>query len=203
MPDYVNFERLKLAVLKNNPYADIPYIQRAFQFAFNVHKGQTRDEGSPYIIHPYRVALYLAEKMGVGDSAIIAAALLHDVIEDSPQVNKEVLGNEFGEMVADYVSMLSKNKVPGLTKLQVKQAYYKKLRNAPWEVLGIKIADRLDNIRLIKDNPYKEKIPRYVKETRKIYIPIAEKYFPVVADEMKEILQIFDQDGNMGFTSLY
>ncbi len=198
MNNPVDFNVLKNAVLKNNPNADESFLKKALDFAWDVHKNQKRDEGAPYILHPFSVALYLAEKMQIGDVEVIASALLHDVIEDGPHVNKEVLKNEFGEKVAGYVSLLSKNKVPGIDKSEIRRNYHEKLKTAPVEVLRIKIADRLDNIRYLHKNPYREKIKRYVAETRKVYFPMAKDFFPTMANEMASILGTFDNEGNWG-----
>lgn len=198
MNNPVDFNMLKDAVLKNNSGADVDFLKKALDFAFNVHKNQKRDEGAPYILHPFSVALYLADKMQIGDVEIIASALLHDVIEDDPRVNKEVLKDEFGERVAGYVSLLSKNKVPGIDKAEIRRVYYEKLKTAPVEVLRIKIADRLDNIRFLHKNPYKDKIRRYVAETRKVYLPMAKDFFPTMASEMGAILGTYDNEGNWG-----
>lgn len=194
----VDFNILKNAVLRNNPEVDLNFIKKALDFAFDVHKNQKRDEGAPYILHPFHVALYLAEKMQIGDADIIASALLHDVIEDGPQVNEQVLKNEFGDKVAGYVSLLTKNKVPGIDKSEIRRVYHTKLKTAPVEVLKIKIADRLDNIRFLHKNPYKEKIKRYVAETREVYLPLAKDFFPAMANEMGAILGTYDNEGNWG-----
>lgn len=203
MNNPVDFSKLKDAVLKNNPEADIVFIKKALDFAFKVHKNQTRDEGAPYILHPFSVALYLAEKMQIGDVNLIASALLHDVIEDSPRVNEEILRIEFGEKVAGYVSLLSKHKVPGIDKSEIRRLYHEKLKTAPVEVLKIKIADRLDNIRFLHKNPYKDKIRRYVAETREVYFPLAKDFFPVMADEMGVILGTYNSDGNWLFNQIF
>ena len=198
MSNPVDFNKLKDAVLKNNPDADVNFLKKALDFAYDVHKNQKRDEGAPYILHPFSVALYLAEKMQIGDVEMLASALLHDVIEDGPQVNEQLLTSEFGDKVAGYVSLLSKNKVPGIDKSEIRRLYHEKLKTAPIEVLRIKMADRLDNIRYLHKNPYKDKIKRYVEETRKVYLPVAKDFFPTIAGEMGAILGTYDNEGNWG-----
>jgi len=173
MQDKFSLKELENAVLKNNPLADRDLMRKSYDFARGIHSGQVRDEGSPYFAHPYRVAMYLAENMKIGDAGIIATALLHDVIEDGPGVTRSVIEKEFGETVAGHVNFLSKRKIPGMDRL-------------------IKMADRLDNIRSIHLILDKDKFKRYLKETRKIYLPMAKKNFPSIAVEMGSILNKFE-----------
>ena len=85
---------------------DQAYINRAFQYAYDGHNGQNRKSGEPYITHPLHVALYLCELNF--DKETIAAALLHDLIEDT-DVSYEDLKKEFGEEVADIVDGVTKS----------------------------------------------------------------------------------------------
>lgn len=183
-----SFKKLEQAVLKNNPDADVEMLKSAFEFAQEVHKDQTRDEGTPYFAHPFRIAMYLAEDMNVGNDKVIAAALLHDTIEDGKNISRSVLEEKFGEEVARNVSLLTK-KEKATGKVLSKVEYQKRLESAPKDVKRIKIADRLDNLRSLHLSPKKDKIPRYIEDTRANYLPMAKKDFATAAKQMEMIMR--------------
>ncbi|NCB60984.1 MAG: HD domain-containing protein, partial [Gammaproteobacteria bacterium] len=99
------FEDLKTLLGTYLPAEQVTQVQNAFQVARDAHEGQTRSSGEPYITHPVAVATILAE-MHL-DYETISAALLHDVIEDTP-VTKEQLTAQFGPAVAELVYGVSK-----------------------------------------------------------------------------------------------
>ena len=104
------YERLEKTVRDYNPQADFDLIRRAYEFAEKEHRGQLRKSGEPYIIHPIAVAQIIAElKL---DSESLAAALLHDVIEDTPATHADV-SRLFSPTIADLVEGVSK-----LTRIQ-------------------------------------------------------------------------------------
>lgn len=163
-------------LMKNTPNeAAKELIQKALAFADNAHKNQTRFSGEPYIIHPFAVAKILAE-MGA-DSETITAGLLHDTIEDNPEITLEDLEREFGPTIAfmvDGVTKLGKLKYKGaerhaesLRKLFVAMA--KDIR-----VIMIRLADRLHNISTLSHVP-PEKQKRIAIETLDIYAPLANR----------------------------
>lgn len=114
-------------------------------FATARHEGQTRADGSPYITHPIRVAQLVKEyKPSKNLSVIMAAALLHDVLEDTYTSYRE-LEDEFGEVVASLVMEVTSASF--MPKLIGKQTYLaQKMRFMSSYALVIKLADRLDNI---------------------------------------------------------
>ncbi|MBI3968104.1 MAG: bifunctional (p)ppGpp synthetase/guanosine-3',5'-bis(diphosphate) 3'-pyrophosphohydrolase, partial [Chloroflexi bacterium] len=116
-------------------------VARAYALASRVHAGQTRDEGTPYLDHPVRVAATL---VGVGyhDAELLAAALLHDALEDS-DLTVDALAC-LSPRIAEIVATLTK---PPLPKLERDAVYFGRLATAATDVLLIKIADRLDNVR--------------------------------------------------------
>ena len=187
--DQTPYADLEKAVLANNPSADRKLLRDAFNFAKEVHAHQTRDEGTPYFNHPYRVAMYMAKEMHTGDANTIATGLLHDVMEDGKGVTHSVLEEKFNEDVARNVSLLSKKKVPDSQHEQMLTAYYDHLKKAPLDVKRVKISDRLDNIRSLHLSPDKEKVPRYIKETREIYLPMAKECFAGAAKEIETVLK--------------
>ncbi|MDH5424654.1 MAG: RelA/SpoT family protein [Gammaproteobacteria bacterium] len=164
--------------LELEPYMDeaqIKDVYQAYLFGANAHEGQYRMTGEPYIYHPIAVARILAE-MHV-DSRTIVAAILHDVIEDTPS-SKEQISNEFGEDVAELVDGVSK-----LTKIENKDKQEQQAENIQKVLLAmardirvimIKLADRLHNMRTLGVmRPDKKR--RIAKETLEIYAPIAQR----------------------------
>ena len=89
----IRFKDLLDAVYENNPKADLELLEEVYRFAEDLHKGQFRKSGEPYIIHPLSVALILAQ-LGMDEKAV-AAGLLHDVAEDT-RCKQNCLENNFG-----------------------------------------------------------------------------------------------------------
>lgn len=150
-------------------------IKKAYDWAFNLHKGQFRKSGEPYIIHPLNVACILAE-LHVGP-ATIAAGLLHDVVEDT-NCTKEDLEREFGSDIAelvDGVTKLNQLKFVSLEQKQAENHQHMLLAMAKdIRVIVVKLADRLHNIRTLGALS-EEKQVRIAKETLEIYAPLAHK----------------------------
>ena len=156
-----------------NPEADIAVIERAFLRAEEAHEGQLRKSGAPYITHPVAVAEILAD-LGL-DPNTIAAALLHDTVEDTPY-SAELLRKEFGEEIANLVDGVTKldrltygptAEAETVRKMVVAMA--KDIR-----VLVIKLADRLHNARTWQYvSP--ESSARKARETLDIYAPLAHR----------------------------
>ena len=156
-----------------NPEADIAVIERAFLRAEQAHEGQLRKSGAPYITHPIAVAEILAD-LGL-DPNTIAAALLHDTVEDTPY-SAELLRKEFGEEIANLVDGVTKldrltygptAEAETVRKMVVAMA--KDIR-----VLVIKLADRLHNARTWQYVP-PESSARKARETLDIYAPLAHR----------------------------
>ena len=150
-------------------------VFRAYEFGAEAHEGQQRLSGEPYIYHPLAVARILAEmRMDVNS---IIAALLHDVIEDTPTA-KDHLAEEFGEEVADLVDGVSKlTQVKFESKAEAQAENFRKMMLAMTRdirVIMIKLADRLHNMRTLGVMP-PPKRRRIAKETLEIYVPIANR----------------------------
>jgi len=157
------------------PEAELKKAGRAFVFAANAHGKQLRNTGEPYIIHPVTVALILA---GMAmDCDTISAAIMHDVLEDTPATPEEV-EQQFGEAVVTLIDGVTKlGKLPfksvedyqseNLRKMFVVMA--KDIR-----VVLIKLADRLHNMRTLSVHR-KEKQVRIARETLEIYAPLAHR----------------------------
>ena len=157
----------------NDP--DLAIVEKAYEFAEEAHRGQFRYSGESFVEHPLGVALILAELEL--DIISIAAALLHDVVEDT-EVTSETIKKEFGEEIAllvDGVTKLSRLKFQTREELQAENL--RKMFIAMAEdirVILIKLADRLHNMRTLK---YLNKDKRIIKaqETLEIYAPLAHR----------------------------
>ena len=150
-------------------------IDKAYEFAANAHREQRRASGEPYILHPLNVALILSN-MGM-DRDTIAAAILHDVIEDT-NVSREQLKEHFGEDIALLVEGVTKlSKLPFRTSTDYQVENLRKMfivMAKDIRVILIKLADRLHNIRTIGYLPV-DKQKRIAKETINIYAPISHR----------------------------
>ena len=132
-------------------HKDQTYINKAFQYAYDGHAGQNRKSGEPYITHPMHVAIYLSELNF--DKETIAAALLHDLIEDT-DVTYEDLKEKFGVEVADIVDGVTKlDKIKYNSNEEAKADAIRKMviaMSKDIRVLILKLADRLHNIETIE-----------------------------------------------------
>ena len=150
-------------------------VYRAYLLGAVAHEGQSRVSGEPYISHPVAVARILAEMRM--DCSSIVAAILHDVIEDTPTL-KEDLADEFGDEVAELVDGVSKlTKMDFRTKAEAQAENFRKMMLAMVKdirVIIIKLADRLHNMRTLEAmRPDKRR--RIARETMDIYAPIANR----------------------------
>ncbi len=123
---------------------DTALWQEASAFAARAHRHQMRRDGrTPYYSHCVRVAMTVALKFGCTDDKVLAAALLHDVIEDTLADYDDVL-QHFGPEVADMVAALSKDM--RLVESEREPAYDAQLTQGPWEARLVKLADVYDNL---------------------------------------------------------
>ena len=150
-------------------------LASAFDFAFQLHEGQFRASGEPYIVHPVAVANLLRD---IGASApVIAAGFLHDVVEDTEVTPEEIEGH-FGAEVRALVEGVTK--LGGIHFTNRTEAQAENLRRmflamaSDIRVVLVKLADRLHNMRTL--GPLKpEKQQRIARETREIYAPLANR----------------------------
>jgi GTP pyrophosphokinase len=166
-------EQLLRTVRTHHPKGDLSIIERAYAVADKAHSGQTRQSGEPYITHPLAVAQILAD-LGLGPKAI-AAALLHDTVEDTGYA-LDALTAEFGDEVAmlvDGVTKLDKVKYGESAQAEtVRKMIVAMSRDI--RVLLIKLADRLHNARTWGFVP-PEKARKKATETLEIYAPLAHR----------------------------
>src|SRR3990170_2055358 len=161
---------------RNLRVVDVDLITRAFSMSLEAHKHDLRASGEPYFHHPYEVAMVVAKEVALDDVSV-AAALLHDVVEDTRFSLKDIK-EEFGPTIAEIVD--------GATKIsdifrshEVTQAEnYRKLLLSmvnDIRVMLIKFADRLHNMRTLEYlSP--EKQERLARETLEIYAPFAHRF---------------------------
>ncbi len=163
-----------LAQLQSPSPEDQLLVEKAYEFAKNAHEGHVRYSGEPYFIHPSAVAKHLAE-LGL-DAHTVAAALLHDAIEDAKATPEEV-EKEFGAEVLFLVEGVTKL---GKHKYQGGERHAESLRrllvatSADVRVLIIKLADRYHNMMTLEHVP-EAKRKRIALETLEIYAPIADR----------------------------
>ena len=154
---------------------DALLICRAFNFAYELHEGQMRKSGEPYIAHPIAVATLL-RSLG-GDSVTIAAGFLHDVVEDT-EVTPEQIEELFGmqvRLLVEGVTKLSKFNFSSTTERQAENFRRMFLAMATdIRVIVVKLADRLHNMRTL-DHLKPEKQRRISQETREIFAPLANR----------------------------
>jgi len=153
---------------------ELDVVRLAYDFADRAHSGQTRISGEPYFTHPFHAAMILAEMAMSPD--IIAAALLHDVPEESA-VTIDQLKNEFGADIAFMVEGVTK---VGKVKYRGVERYLENLRKmfvamaVDLRVIIIRFADRLDNLSTLQVH-VPEKAKRIALESLEIYAPIANR----------------------------
>jgi len=148
-------------------------VAKAVALTSKVHSGSTRDEGTPYLRHPLRVALILHEEFGVQDLDLICAAVLHDVLEDSDHVDKDALHRAFGDRVATLVFCLTDEfQHVGLPRAERKSRYLQRMAKEDDLCLFIKLCDRLDNVRSLSLSPHLEKRRAMIQETEQYLMPV-------------------------------
>jgi GTP pyrophosphokinase len=158
-----------------NPEVDRELLARAFRFAADAHEGQQRRSGEAFIRHPWGAAMILAELRQ--DEQTIAAALLHDVVEDTETEIDEVR-TEFGDEIAQLVEGVTKlTRIHFQSREQAEAENYRKMIAAmvgDERVILIKLADRLHNMRTI-EYLGKQKQLQKARETLEVYAPLAHR----------------------------
>ncbi|WP_040253288.1 RelA/SpoT family protein [Psychroserpens mesophilus] len=156
---------------------DKKLIRQAFEVAVDAHKDQRRKSGEAYIFHPIAVARIVASEIGL-DATCIAAALLHDVVEDNPDYKLADIERMFGETIARIVDGLTK--ISSLNKdkdVSTQAENFRKMLltlNDDVRVIIIKIADRLHNMQTM-DSMRPDKQEKIASETLYIYAPLAHR----------------------------
>jgi (p)ppGpp synthase/HD superfamily hydrolase len=170
---------------------DLHKLSSAYELAESVHEPIMRNDSTPYFYHSSRVCKILIDELEIYDVDILAAALLHDVLEDSETVTKTVLEYNFGQYVAYIVETLTKDLDRQREKPdEIDLAHVEALRNASEDCLLIRLTARLDNFRCLEFNLKRNPIS-YINNTTERYLPLAErqpnnKRLQFIARELKK-----------------
>ena len=167
---------LRVAEKRGSDKEDLALIRKAYKVSADAHKDVFRRSGEPYIIHPIEVALIVSEEIGLGPKSI-AAALLHDVVEDSEYTNSQI-SHMFGSSIAHIVEGLTK--IQGIFDNQSSSMQIENFRklllsiSSDVRVILIKMADRLHNMRTLDEMPYAKQL-KIASETLYIFAPLAHR----------------------------
>jgi (p)ppGpp synthase/HD superfamily hydrolase len=148
-------------------------VAAAVVFARDRHGEQRRPTGAPYLDHLLEALEVLVRGAGVKDRDVLCAAVLHDVVEDTPCTVEEI-SEAFGPKVAELVGWVTiPEPAPGQAKAEVKEAYLRRLRHAPAQARLVKLADRASNVQTLR-NLAPERQRRYFAQTVTYIVPLAE-----------------------------
>lgn len=168
-------EELIKTIKEHNVSGDLSVVEKAYNYAVEKHEGQMRKSGEEYVNHPIEVAKIIAELEL--DTSSIAAALLHDVVEDTDCTDADIK-EQFGDTIALLVCGVTKlGKIPYTSKEEQQVENLRKMFLAMAQdvrVIVIKLADRLHNLRTMKSMP-EEKQREKARETLEVYAPLAHR----------------------------
>jgi guanosine-3',5'-bis(diphosphate) 3'-pyrophosphohydrolase len=152
------------------PAATCDAVENAVAFAVRSHGDQRRPTGAPYLEHLLEALEVLVRGAGVGDPDVLCAAVLHDVVEDTPCTLADVR-REFGDRVASLVGWVT---IPesGGDKKAAKEAYLTGLRDAPDDAILVKLADRVSNVQTLRNLSLPKQRDYYAQTVRYI-MPLA------------------------------
>ena len=175
-PQQLELENLLKVCRESLDYCDEDLIERAFKLCYLAHRGETRASGEPYYLHPIEVAIIVAKEIGIDDVSV-AAALLHDTVEDTP-ITLADIEKYFDPTVTHLIDGLTK--ISGVFKnrnTKQAEAFMKLLLSMSEDlrVVLIKFADRLHNMRTIQHLPREKQIV-IASETVELYAPLAHRF---------------------------
>lgn len=170
-------------------------VAKAYEAAKNAHRTQKRKRGERYFEHCRAVAIILMDIVGIHDPEVIAAALLHDILEDcSTEWTRECIEREFGKKVAELVAAMTMPDGEFASRDERLHAYHTQLLAFP-KALPIKLADRLHNLSTCYSLSYDKQL-RMIAETEEVYLPLAkeknilyEELCAVIFERKKEALR--------------
>jgi guanosine-3',5'-bis(diphosphate) 3'-pyrophosphohydrolase len=170
--DWHSWERTEPELRRLLPAADADAVASAVEFAVRHHGDQTRPTGAPYAEHLLEALEVLVRGAGVTDPGILQAAVLHDVVEDTPCTIDDVR-RAFGGRVAELVAWVTKPAPEeGADRRAAKEAYLGRLRDAPDDAVVVKLADRASNVQTLR-NLGLPKQRQYYAETVTYIMPLA------------------------------
>lgn len=183
------------------PAGERQVLREAYCIAKRAHRGQKKFGLYPYIIHPLSVFNFLFEKLHVRTRHILAAALLHDVVEDT-DISLDTFKKQFGPETYNIVKTVTRIPKAGETEADKKTLKMRHFRQVVCEgsreakILGI--ADKYDNVRRMplipQSSPHRKKIPRWVSET-KAFVALAESTDTTACRELKKVLTKLEHSG--------
>lgn len=147
------------------PGKTVDSVRKAVAFAADWHGAQKRPTGAPYLDHLLETLEILVRGAGVHDADVLCAAVLHDVLEDTP-CPVAGIATHFGQHVADLVTWVTKPSGGD------KEAYLRRLRDAPREAILVKLADRASNVQTLRNLP-PAKAAAYYRQTVTYIVPLA------------------------------
>jgi guanosine-3',5'-bis(diphosphate) 3'-pyrophosphohydrolase len=154
------------------PTSTCDAVAQAVSFAVRFHGDQKRPTGAPYAEHLLEALEFLVRGAGVTDSDVLCAAVLHDVVEDTPCTIGEVRA-VFGDRVASMVGWVTKPELePGADRKEAKEAYLRRLADAPDDAILVKLADRGSNVQTLR-NLVLPKQREYYTQTVSYIMPLA------------------------------
>lgn len=170
-------------LMKKFPAERQEKVGRAYELAKERHADQVRHGGMPYIIHPVRIANILMSEWGVEDANVVAAALLHDVVEDTRTTVKEIkdeMGDEIGRLV-DGLTMWKGS--------ETYELYCKRVARGSDALRLIKCADVLDNLRSWHEIENSEVgLPRWWRRVNDYILPMADTTYPPAGMTIRSLL---------------
>jgi len=184
----IEFDQLYALMKKHKRKYDLNIITKAYEIADKAHGGQTRVSGEPYISHPLEVSKILVE-LGM-DTGSAAAAILHDVVEDT-DIALESIRNDFGDEIAHLVGGVTKlGLIPFSSREEQQAENIRKMLIAMSEdirVIIIKLADRLHNMRTMNAMPIQKQRDKAL-ETMEVYAPIAHRLgIRAIKEELEDL----------------
>ena len=170
--NWQTWERTEPELRRLLPAPTCDAVAKAVEFALRFHGDQRRPTGAPYVEHLLEALEALAVGAKVSDPDVLCAAVLHDVVEDTPCTVADVRA-DFGDRVADMVGWVTiPEPADGADRKSVKEAYLRRLADAPDDVILVKLADRASNVQTLRNLP----LPRqreYYAQTVRYIVPLA------------------------------
>ncbi|MBB5787777.1 HD domain-containing protein [Jiangella mangrovi] len=173
---WASFDDARVALTGRLPDGDLDRLGAVYAFAAERHADQTRPAGEPYTRHLLEAMEILAVALDVDDADLLAAALLHDAVEDTPTTSAEVeerFGPRVAELVAHVTKPPSSPSAPDEDRAAVREGYLSGLRDLPADALLLKLADRYSNVQRLHTHPRPAKQRAYYAETRRYLVPLA------------------------------
>ncbi|MBI3651880.1 MAG: HD domain-containing protein [Acidobacteria bacterium] len=183
-----DYDYLEATLSHQLHHDDLRKVRHAYEVAEAAHAGQLRDEGTPYIVHPVRVAVSLVDELEIFSPQLICSALLHDVIEDSP-ITREEVAEWFDQEIAHLVWLLTK-----LDSVSLGDYLAAIEAAADSGAPLVKLCDRLDNLRFLSHSPRLEKKRRYIRTTEHYYLPMAARSSAYLFNELHRALEVVRQE---------